>query len=356
MSRTIPLPCRALPLAVLIITALALPASSQAARASGTRTVTATVLQASPKSHLIRVVTDAHAVRSYHVKGRFNRWIARGARLRFVSRGADAYHVVMVGRTRKVKFYGRVVRSGNKGLVLKLGDGQRFQLNSPSKRPAKGRHGAPSKHHARAHMAGDITISVEGLKPGQTVLITLTLSPSGDGVGITIRLVDSSSDTVQSGSQQLSGTVTSLDPSSNSFTVTDANGDSSDFTASDGVLMNAALQECDRVDVTYHVDGDTLVADDVQVTGSDASGNCGSASSDELEALGTVAAIDATARTITITTDDGQTLALAADPSVLDGVTVGEHVDVLYSDNGDGTFTADGIAAADPATQPSAGR
>jgi hypothetical protein len=198
-------------------------------------------------------------------------------------------------------------------------------------------------------MASDLTISVEGLKPGQTVLITLTLSPSGDSVAVTIKRVDAGVVAGQT-SSQLSGTVTSSDPDSNSFTVTDAAGNDHSFIASDAALSGVSIAECDVVDVTYHSAADLLVADQVHVSGTETTGACdsssSSSSSSELEALGTITALDAAGGSVTITTDDGQTLQLGVDPSLLDGLATGAQVDVLYSDNGDGTLTADDIQPA----------
>jgi hypothetical protein len=290
-------------------------------------------------------VTAAGAVRSYNVKGRLPRGLTPGVRVRFVARGATAYRVHTIGRVRKLQFYGRVMHSGRGGAVLRLGDGRGLQLTYPAQGARKGRHGSRHKGRPRAHLAPDVTISFEGLRPGQTVLITLTLSPTGDSVAITIKLVDAtgSAPAVPTTSQQLSGTVTALDATSNSFTVTDASGNDHDFTAPDSVLLDAAMQECDLVDVSYHQTGDQLTADDVHVTGADTTGACADSSTSELEAIGTISALDTAGVLVTITTDDGQTLNLVADPSLLDGLAAGQHVDVLYSDSGDGTLTADDI-------------
>src|SRR5260370_1058428 len=94
---------------------------------------------------------------------------------------------------------------------------------------------AKSHHHTRAvtgtvraHAAGAVTVKVLGLNPGQVVLVTMTLSPDGSELGITIQLVNSGTTgttgtTGATGTtpadQQATGTVVSVDEDNGVVTV-----------------------------------------------------------------------------------------------------------------------------------------
>jgi hypothetical protein len=341
-----------LPLILLSLLTLAFPAAGQAARASHARThtLTGTVLDVSSKSHLIRVVA-AGAVRTYRVSGNVGRSVRRGARVSLQASGGSARHLKVLSHARTISFYARMVRSRSGSLVVSPGDGKPLALATSKAKATKHR---VKNGHVRAHLAGDIPISIQGLHPGQTILITISLSPVGDELSIAIKLIDTTPSTGTGGQpagQTLSGTVVSVDDGSNTFTVADSSGNTTDFTLSDAlVASNDQLpSECDLVAVTYHADPsspDQLIADAVNATGTDTSSTCGDSSGDQ-EAIGAVTAIDPVAGTIAVTTTDGQSLQLSADQSLLDGLGVGDQVDVLYAQADDGSLVADNIAPVD---------
>jgi hypothetical protein len=244
---------------------------------AGAKTFHASVLRVDRQHHKVRVVTPNHAVRSYRYAGKVGRKVKAGARIVADLRGGKLRHVRAVGRTRVLRFYGRVVSDGRKGLVLKLGDGKRITL------------GSNGKGHARVHAASanhPISISIEGLQPGQTVLVTITFDSTG-GQSITIQITSSSS-----GSGDGSGNVVD---NGDGGTIDDNNGDD------------------------YTVDG-------------------------------TVTAVDPSAGTLEIDSADGH-LVFTADPSTLDGIAVGDNVEVDYAkDTSNGTLIADDVFPVDPSS------
>jgi hypothetical protein len=347
---------RSLRIALLSASALAFPAVSAAA----THKVTGTVLASSTKSHTVEVVSGRGAVRTYHVAGKSARGLRRGARVSFSSAHGSAAGLKVVAHARSVTFLGKVVRSRGGALVVAIGDGSRISL-AAAKRHAK--HKA-RRGHARAHAAQDVSVNVTGLAPGQTVLITLTLSPAGDELGITIHLVAAPPATQTSADQQQSGTVVAVDEDNGVVTVDDGSGNTTDLTLSDALLATTdeLPSECDTVTVSYHADPadpSSLVADSITTTGTD--DTCDSSSSDgsggdsDQEVLGTLSAIDPVAGTITVSTPDGQSLVIGADPTMLGGLGVGDQVDVLYAQADDGSLQADDVSAPDDGSGDSNG-
>jgi hypothetical protein len=305
-------------------------------------------------------VTASRAVRSYHLKGALPRGVRRGTRVHFTASGGSASHLAVVSHTRTVRFLARVVSSKHGATVLSLADGSRLALAAP-----KAKHSKTHKRSVRAHAAGDVTVKVLGLNPGQVVLVTMTLSPDGSELGITIQLVNSGTTgttgtTGATGTtpadQQATGTVVSVDEDNGVVTVADASGNTTDYALSDALLANTDTlpNECDTVQVSYHADPSdptALIADSITTTGTDTTSpgcsdtSSGDGSSDQ-EAIGTVTAVDATAGTISVSTDTGP-LAFTADPRLLDGLSVGDQVDVLYATAADGSLTADDVSPVD---------
>jgi hypothetical protein len=262
--------------AVVVLAVLAVPA------VAGAKPFRASVLRLDRAHHKVRVVTPGHAVRSYRYAGKAGRKVKAGSRIAADLRGGKLRRVRAVGRTRVLRFYGRVVSDNRKGLVLRLGDGKRITLGG-------------SKGHARAAAAGHpISISIEGLQPGQTVLVTIAFDASG-GQTITIQIT-SSADNGGGGSAGGGDIVDDGDGG----TIDDNNGED------------------------YTVDG-------------------------------TVTAVDAGAGTLEIDSADGH-LTFSADPSVLDGVAVGDTVEVDYAkDTSTGDLIADDVFPVDTGSGDSSG-
>lgn len=206
------------------------------------------------------------------VRVRSTRGLRRGAVV--TVRGGRAH---VTGHARKVSFLGRVVRGSARATVIRLGDGSTFKLRAPRTR------------RLGAHAAATLTLDLRGLTPGQTLLITIATDAQGN-VALTIRVEPASTDIGdgQDGSDPASGDGTGGDQADQT--------DQTDCAPDDQACLDAA----DEVD-------------------------------------GTVSAIAPDGSSITVSPDDGsadQTIPVS-DPTVLDGVSVGDDVAVIL--DGDGT-------------------
>src|SRR5207248_7300013 len=127
-------------------------------------------------------------------------------------------------------------------------------------------------------------INLDGLDPGQVVLITETVDAGGN-VTITIKLMPNADP--NGDDQDVTGTVTAL--GGDSVTIETDGGDSMTFQADPMLLEDFSTG--DQVDVSYYTDADgSLVADDVEPL--DDSG------SDDLDVIGTVTALDDSSVTV----------------------------------------------------------
>jgi hypothetical protein len=248
-------------------------------------------------------------------------------------------------KSRTISFYATVVRSSPRGLEVRLHNGKTafFSTKQLARKPAHKRTSRRTHHRSKSHgrlarvlaHAADTTtppvsVNIVGLQPGVTILVTETVNP--DGITITITLPPPS---VAGTSETVSGTVG--DVNTDTFDVQSADG--SDFVlhmAAD-TLSALNLQSCDTVDVTYHQDAEMLIADSVNITGADTSGDC----APTFDVTGPITDVSDTG--LTVTTDSGAMSFSVDDPSVTDGFQVGDVVDVTYVDNGDGTYTAQDV-------------
>ena len=122
----------------------------------------------------MRLVDSTHAVRAYRYRGRLPH-LSLGDRVSFRRSGHSQTisHVKKTGRAfGTISFYAKVVRSGSRQVQLRLGDGSPFQLSS-SRCPTK------TVAHAAAVSTAPVTIQVQGLAPGETVLISETVDARG---------------------------------------------------------------------------------------------------------------------------------------------------------------------------------
>ncbi len=268
---------------------LAVPAVADAKPVHGT------VLSLDRHHHKARLILAGHNVRKYRIQGGLGRKVRVGSVVSANLHGHTLRHVRSVGHSRVLKFYGRVVKSGRRGLVLRLGDGERLTLGGK-------KHG-----HARAVSAASsspIPITISGLQPGQTVLVTIT--------------IDVSAGTVQAVSIQILPSQGSSGDSSG-----DSNGGSSGDSNGDGSGSG---------DVVDNGDGGTI---------DDNNGN-------DYTADGTVTAVDPQAGTLEVDTTDGGHLTFTADSDTLDGISVGDNVEVYYSkDTSTGELFADDVCQMD---------
>ena len=297
----------------LAVGACALSAPAAFAGATGTGTGTGTVL--SLRGHTVRLVDTAHRVGDVRVSS--TRGLRRGDRVR-VQHGRAR----VTGHARRLSFLGRVVHSSGRSAVVRLGDGSAFKL-------AGGR-----KPHGRgARAAAGVTIDLQGLAAGETLLITIATDARGD-VAITIRVLPAATD-IGGDEQQASGVVTD-DAGDGSFAIRTDDGSGLRFGDPQRLLEAADAGWCDVVEVSYHKDGDHLSADGLRVTGSSDEGDCAEDdSSDEVDGTVTALADDRSSLTVALDDGSGEETYPVDDPSLLDGIAVGD--DVAVSLDGDGT-------------------
>lgn len=319
-----------------IVALLALPATALASSSSGV------VLSVDKRHHTIQVVDPGHVVHLYHYDGRLPRLHA-GSRIAFKRAGQTISHVGNASsQSHSVAFLGRVVRSNRRGLVLRLADGNTVSFSSHQIRhkrlPVAKRH-----KHQKAHAAtdlqltsGGVTINLQGLQPGVTVLVTETVDQSGN-VTITITLPPSSTPGV-AGEQQASGVLSQVD--TDAFNLGTTDGSDLRLHMAQTALSNLNLSPCDIVDVTYHQDAGMLIADTVQKTGTSSTGDCAVAPTPQ-DAVGTITQV--AADSLTVSTDNGPLTFKVDDPSITDGFALGDLVDVTYVQLSDNSLDASDV-------------
>jgi hypothetical protein len=314
---------RIAPIGLALAATLAVPAVAQA------KPHTATVLRIDRAHHRIELVDRRHVVRNYVVGAKLPHRLSRGSVVSYSAHGKRVTKLRLKGHARKLRYIGKVVASGKGGVVLKLADGRRVRLGG------KGRHAA---HRVRA--AGTVSIEVQGLKVGQVVMITEASDASGN-VTITIKLIQQQ-DSTSGEDQTVTGAVTAVAADGSTLTVqVDGKGPMT-FQTDPDVVNGVSVG--DQVDVTYYQDTDgSLVADDVQPSNS---GSPGDGSTDQ-DAVGTVTAVATDGSTLTVQVDGKGPVTFQTDSDLVDGISVGDLVDVTYYQDTDGSLVADDVQPAD---------
>ena len=253
-----------------------------------------------------------------------------------VSAPASFGHVSHHGAHR-FSFLARVVRSSKTGLLVQNKQGKRLwfpasQIARPASRTRKHHRSDHTRNAARtASAAGStapsVTVSIVGLQPGVTIQITETINADGS-ISITITLPSQPSISELSAS----GVVTEVDDSD--FILDPGSGDDLQLNMDADALNNLNLDPCDTVNATYHQDAGVLIADTVTITGTSTTGDC--APSNDVE--GTITAVTGSA--VTINTDPGSVSFSVDDSSITDGFSVGDYVDVTYTQQGSGPLDA----------------
>ncbi len=302
--------------------ALSAPAAlaSQGAPSSGQ----GTLLSAS--GHTVRLVGRSHRVSDVHATS--TRGLRRGD---VVTVRSGRAHVS--GHVGKVAFLGRVVRSSGRGAVVRLGDGSTFSVVGGGKLRA---------HNASAS-AASVTIDFQGLTPGQTLLVTIATDQQGN-VAITVKVLPGSTN-IGDGELDVTGVVTD-DTGGGSFGISTADGSGLHFGDPQHLLEAANASQCDEVDVGYHRVGNRLVADTLRVTGQSSQGDCAGSSSETTEVDGVVTALAGDGSSLTVQPDDGSAVTTipVGDPTLLDGIQLGDDVAVTL----DQTGTASDVELLDP--------
>jgi hypothetical protein len=313
------------------LAALALPATAAASQGG-------VVLSVNSKHHAIEVVDAHHVVHGYAYSGRLPK-LHVGSRIGFTkSRGHLAQVRVLSSRSHTVAFLARVLRSNATGVAFSLGDGTQVHFSAKQVARHRTRSRGHRNHLARAAnaSASGISINIEGLEPGVTVLVTETVNPDGS-ITITITLPPSGAPGV-SGEESASGDITEVDD--DAFVLTTDDGSDLRLHMGADALANLDLQTCDTASVTYHQDGGMLIADTVKDNGPSSSDEC--ADDEDQDAYGPITAISDTS--VTIATDGGpMTFQVDPEDELTDGFNLGDDVDVSYYSNGDGTYSADDI-------------
>src|SRR5436305_6255306 len=183
-----------------LIALLAVPAASQAQPVRGT------VIGADRSHHVLRVVESKSAVQSLRYSGRLPRKVRSGSIVQVCARGHRGSRIRYLGRASRVQFLGRVVAAARGKVLLSLPDGRPFAIDQTGR---------------RTHAAGNVSVNVQGLEPGASVLITVTFSSGGD-VTIAIEVVAPPPPPPSTDNGGAGGTSDGGDPGSN-----DGSGDGS---------------------------------------------------------------------------------------------------------------------------------
>jgi hypothetical protein len=290
----------------------------------------ATVFSVDKSHHTIELVDGGHLVHAYAYRGALPR-LGLGDKVSFRRSGDAISRVKKTARASgTIAFYARVVRASSGKLQLRLTDGNTLSLSSKqvsARAPAR-RSGAPAhqaaitRGSAQSAATAPVTVQIQGLPQGVTVLISETVDAQGRWT-ITITLPPSatSGGTVASGNdpsdddQVTEGTITQV--SVNRVAIDTGSG-LLGFSVDPGSGLTDGFQVGDVVDVTYAHSADGLLgADDVEYVEQDASGPVTAVSESRI-----TVADQASGISYTITADP--TLGLFA------GVLPGDQVDITY--------------------------
>jgi hypothetical protein len=332
---------RLLSVTVPALIALAMPALAQAQ--------TGTVLSVARGHHQLQLIGSNKVVSAYHFSGRLP-GVHRGTKLDFSARGSHIVSPKVVGTATTFSFLATVVRSGSGALVLSLGDSRRLRLTGKvQSRAAHTVRGA----RLSAHDAGNITVEINGLQPGQTVVVTESTDASGN-VTITITLpTTSGGGSGDPGSnwgsdQTASGLVNSV--GSYTFDVITSGGQDLTFHMHPDALSSVGMSSCDAVVVEYHTYGQTLIADNVTDNGAPDAGPCSSGGDNAGNWTGTITAVSPTAITVDAGPSNGGAETFAVDdPAITEGYIVGDSVTVTY-EPWNGLIVADQVSYNDSST------
>ncbi|MFZ0042960.1 MAG: hypothetical protein WAK93_16755 [Solirubrobacteraceae bacterium] len=324
----------------------AVPASAAAATSHGV------VLSVSSRQHRVQVIDHRHAVHQYRYRGSLPS-VGLGSRVRFVSHGSTITAVKSArSRAHRVSFLAMVMRSRADGLLLKLGDGQPFDLVT---------HQVLKPAYARRAPMAFAAASPSAVQPGLVVLVTETLGRGG--ASVSIKPASSTSPGV-AGARHVAGVVIAV--GSSSVTLKTADG-TVIVKVPASVLAQDGVQPCDKVTVVYHQTGGTLDASKIKTVGDSSTGSCaggatgaGDGSSDgsddgsgddstttvddngSPDVIGNITTVSGSGLTISVP-GQGSMSFVVDDPEITDGFVVGDNVDVTYSQEPSGTLDASDV-------------
>ncbi len=286
----------------------------------------AKVLSVDARHHTVQLVDTRHVVHAYRYHGKLPR-LGLGDTVAYRQSGHSISRVKKTARAfGTIAFYAKVVRSGSRNVRLRLGDGRPFSLPSAHVSRRTLAHAAVAPASASASGAGSApTVTIAGLAPGETVLISETVDARGHWT-ITITLPSTTTTSGgqgdDSGDDQVAeGTITHVSDTAVSITT---GSEQLSFSVDPDDGLTEGFLVGDVVDVTYCQNDDgSLSADDVEYV--------------EQDAVGPVSAVSESSVTL-IDQDSAQAETFAADPDMglFDGVNTGDQVDVTYHQSATG--------------------
>lgn len=295
----------------------------------------ATVFSVDKHHHTIELVDAGHVVHAYAYRGVLPR-LGLGDKISFRRSGKAISRVKRTARASgTVAFYARVVRASSGKVRLRLTDGNTFNLSSRqvSARPLA-HEAAISRTAGSRDATAPVTVQIQGLTPGLTVLISETVNAQGHWtITITLPPAATSVGTIESGNgpsdddQVAEGTITQV---SVSRVAIDTGSGLLAFSVDPGSGLTDGFEVGDSVDVTYAQNADgSLSADDVEYVEQDASGPVTAVSDSGITVADPVS---------------GNSYAITANPTLglFDGVLAGDQVDVTYHQSAAG-LVADAV-------------
>ncbi len=173
---------------------LALPASAAAS--------TGLVVNVTPGKHSIQLAGPNHTVSAYHYHGKLPKKVHAGSWISYKQSSHSISHVRSQHGSHTVSFKATVVKTSKGSVVLRLSDGSLVKFSAGKLR----RH---RRHAVLAYAtAGDVTLNIQGLSPGETVLVTEEVDANGN-LTITITLPSQSGN--GNGNGGVSGTDQDVD-------------------------------------------------------------------------------------------------------------------------------------------------
>jgi hypothetical protein len=241
---------------------------------------------------------------------------------------------------RTFSFLAQVVRSSSSGLLVKKEKGGQTVWFPASQiiqhRASTGKRHKGSKHAARAAEATtttpSVTINIVGLQPGAKIVITETIAANGD---ITITITLPPAGTTPTSEQHATGVVDEVDDSD--FYLDPGDGNDLEFNMDADALSNLNLQQCNTVNVTYHQDAGVLIADTVTITGWSTTGDC----APTYDVDGTITQVSGSG--LSIQSDQGPMSFVVDSSDITDGFSVGDVVDVTYTQESGNTLDASDV-------------
>ena len=329
-------------LSAAALTLFALPATAMAApNASSEHGV---VLSVGARGREVQVVDSTRVVHAYQL-AHPQAGLAAGTTISYRDQGRSITAIQITGHIRKVSYYASVMRTSGRHVLLRLGDGRTVKLATSGARSARVRVRGDSGRAVLAHTASGptVTINIEGLTPGATVLVTETVG-AGGSITISITLPTQSNgsgggDGSGSGSGAtasepiVGGTVTTIGVAS--FTLAAASGSQVSFHMDAADLANIGMSICDTVFVQYHAGVAALIADNVDDYGTSNLGTC-TGSDGGSDETGLITQIGAGSVTIDTSDQGPLTFAVGPESAITAGFAVGDVVDATYTLDPDG--------------------